>query len=119
METFFDTSNHPKIKLKISGRRKEHTLEAILDTGFDGHLSLPISVAVSLGLELTSVIPVQYADGRISQELVFSVKVYFGGKEKLVPATLTGGAEALAGTALFTGYKLTFDFIKQKIVLGK
>jgi predicted aspartyl protease len=119
MQTFFDNRKHPKIKLKVVGARKSSLLEAILDTGFDGYLSLPISIAVTLGIELTAIIPVEYADGRRSQELVFSVRADFDGKEKMVPATLTAGAEALAGTSLLANYELRVNFPRQKIILQK
>lgn len=119
METFFDPSKHPKIKLTVSGNRKIGILEALVDTGFDGYLSLPINVAILLGLELIGVEPVQYADGRTSQELVFSVKVNFDGKEKIVVTTLTAGSVALAGTSLFSEHELKFNFPQQKITLKK
>ena len=119
METFFDDRNHPKIKLAVGGAKQSNLLEAILDTGFDGYLSLPINIAVTLGIELTAVVAVEYADGRTSQELVFSVRVDFDGKEKIVPATLTAGAEALAGTALLADYELKLNFPKQKINLER
>lgn len=64
MEAFFDARNHPKIKLAVSGARRTSLLEAVLDTGFDGYLSLPITIAVTLGIELTAIVPVEYADGR-------------------------------------------------------
>ena len=119
METFFDSRNHPKIRFTVVGARKSSLLEAILDTGFDGYLSLPISIAVTLGIELITIIPVEYADGRRSQELVFSVRVELNGKEKIVPATLTAGAETLAGTALLAKYELLVNFPRRKITLQK
>ncbi len=119
METFFDDRNHPKIKLAVGGAKQNNLLEAILDTGFDGYLSLPINIAVTLGIELTAIIPVEYADGRISQELVFSVKVELDGEQETVPATLTAGTEALAGTALLAKYELIINFPLQKIILQK
>lgn len=119
METFFDSRQHPKVRLTVVGARKSSLLEAILDTGFDGYLSLPISLAVTLGIELTSIIPVEYADGRRNQELVFSVEVELDGKSQTVPATLTAGAEALIGTALLAKYELRINFSKQKIILLK
>jgi predicted aspartyl protease len=119
METFFDSRNHPKIRLAVGGAKQSSLLEAILDTGFDGYLSLPINIAVTLGIELAAIIPVEYADGRRNQELVFSVKVSFGGMEETVPATLTAGAEALAGTALLAKYELGVNFPRRKITLQR
>ena len=115
MDAFFDDKGHPKVRLRVGGTKNKRILEAILDTGFDGYLSLPISMAVQLGLELIGTDTVQYADGRTANELVFSVVVKLDKSEQLVPATLTGGIEALAGTALVSGYAVTFDFPKERI----
>lgn len=119
METFFDARKHPKIKVTVVGVRKSSSLEAILDTGFDGYLSLPINIAVTLGIELIAIVPVEYADGRRSQELVFSVRVDLDGTEEMVPATLTAGSEALAGTALLAKYELRVNFPRKRITLEK
>jgi predicted aspartyl protease len=119
METFFDEKRHPKIRLAVGGAKQSSLLEAILDTGFDGYLSLPINIAVTLGIELAAIVPVEYADGRRNQELVFSVKVRFGRTEEILPTTLTGGAEALAGTSLLADYELKLNFPKQKINLQR
>ena len=118
MEAYFDENNHPKVKLKVGGRKNKHLLTAILDTGFDGFLSLPLTIAVGLGLELTDVMQVQYADGRISNELVFAVDIEMDGKNQMVQATLTNSIEALAGTALFSTKKVSFDFPKRKISIS-
>lgn len=115
MEAYFDKSNHPTAKLIVSGSKQKRIITAILDTGFDGYLSLPITIAIELGLELVNSMNVQYADGRISNELVFSANVEINGKTLPVQATLTNSIEALAGTALFAKNKILFDFPKKKI----
>src|SRR3989344_7349217 len=115
MEAYFDKTNHPKVKVVVSGRKQKRIVSAILDTGFDGYLSLPITTAIELGLELINSMNVQYADGRISNELVFSANVEMDGKTLPVQATLTNSVEALAGTALFAVNQILFDFKKKKI----
>ncbi len=119
MEAFFDARKHPKIRFMVSGVRKSQRVEAVIDTGFDGYLSLPISVAVSLGLELFGLEAVEYADGRTSNELVFLVQLEFDGKKRTVPATLTQSTQTLAGNSLFDNYSILFDFPRQKITIEK
>lgn len=119
MKTFFDDKDHPKIELLVKGKKQSGKLEAILDTGFDGFLNLPITTAVALGLELTGLVPVEYADGRTSRELVFAVEIDLDGTFKTVPTTITAGSEALAGTSLFADYELQFNFSNKKITLAK
>jgi len=115
MEAFFDERDHPTVKLVVAGSKKKRIIAAILDTGFDGFLSLPVTVAVTLGLELSNIERVQYADGRISEELVFIANVEMDGKVQKVKATLTGSVEALAGTQLFAKKKVSLDFLHKSI----
>ena len=115
MEAFFDEQRHPMVKLAVAGSKKRRLITAILDTGFDGFLSIPITVAVTLGLELSDIVQVQYADGRVSNELVFNANIEIDGKLKEVKATLTGSVEALAGTLLFSDKKVTLDFSHKSI----
>jgi len=44
----------PTANLDVSGSRGSIRITAIIDTGFDGYVCLPTSVAVQLGLELVS-----------------------------------------------------------------
>lgn len=115
MKAFFDKNDHPKVKILVKGKRQKGALNCLLDSGFDGYLCLPISVAVGLGLELVSIQQVQYADGRLSQELVFKITVNLGGRDKEIEATLTSANEALVGTALLANNIVTFNFPKKKI----
>jgi len=55
-------------------------LRAVVDTGFDGAVCLPVSIAVNLGLELVGREFVEYADGRVVRELLFGARCSFWGK---------------------------------------
>ena len=115
MEAFFDEQHHPLVKLTVSGSKKKRLITAIFDTGFDGFLSIPITTAIALGLELSSVIRAQYADGRVAEELEFNAYVELDGHTQKVKATLTGSVEALAGTQLFAKKKVSLDFLHKSI----
>lgn len=117
MEAFFDQNGRPKVKLLVKGKRQKGVLACLLDSGFDGYLCLPITIAVGLGLELVSIQGVQYADGRTSQELVFQITVNLNGRDQEVQATLTNAGESLAGTALFAKNTVYFDFPSKKITI--
>lgn len=119
MEAFFDQKGRPKLKLKIKGRKQIGLFDCVLDTGFDGFISLPVSIAVPLGLELVGTQTVEYADGRQNDELIFSIEINFNGKWKKASATLTASSEALAGTALLSDYEVKLNFKTQKIVFLK
>ena len=55
----------PRIRVRVSGSRERVWVDALLDTGFDGDLCLPIAVGVSLGLELRFVTRSELADGSV------------------------------------------------------
>jgi predicted aspartyl protease len=56
----------PKTQLEIQGSRSTAAITAIIDTGFDGFVCIPTSVAVGLGLELFEQNEVELADCRLS-----------------------------------------------------
>lgn len=96
-------------EIEVVGLRGQRKLLAVIDTGYDGFVCLPIEIAVTLGLELSGSQWVQYADGRVVRELVFRGRVRFMGDEREAELHLTEAEEALIGLALLRGYKMVLD----------
>lgn len=115
---FFDENGRPRVKFKISGTRKGGEITALLDTGFSGSLALPPQYLIAVGSELVGIEPMTYADGRTSNELLFSVKVDLDGESKSIAAHLISGAsEPIAGNQLFYPYVILIDFMGKKLNL--
>src|SRR5438094_939257 len=100
----------PMAEIEVSGTRRKVTLDASIDTGFDGHVCIPIDVGVTLGLELNGRTQVELADGSQKVELLFPGQATFLDKKQRVRMTLTDSEEALIGTELLTGCRLSVDF---------
>ncbi|MCL4338497.1 hypothetical protein M1271_02315 [Patescibacteria group bacterium] len=120
MLAFFDgKDNSPKVVLKVYGtNKKEKEIIALVDTGHNGSLSLPVLVLIEIGATLSSIEPIQLADNSIVIGYNFSVNVILDGKKKKVEATLIPDpeeTEAIAGLQLFTPYIAFIDF-KNKII---
>ncbi len=115
MKTYFDESSHPVVEITVSGMEKTATLPALIDTGFDGYLSLPLSLALPLGLKLFYRTSVTLADGSIKEELLFKAKVKLGKKWQKASVFINWGNVALLGTKLLENSKLLLDFPNQKI----
>ena len=49
---YINANRLPRIKVKVIGGRASTSLEAIIDTGFDGDLCIPIGIAVQVGLTI-------------------------------------------------------------------
>lgn len=85
------------ISLTVSGNRGSIEVRGLLDTGFEGYLCLPISLAVPLGLELSNIIGTELADGTIIEdELVFSGKLLWGDESIDVEIILTRSDDTLS-----------------------
>ena len=55
----------PTADLEVMGSRDSVPITAIIDTGVDGFVCLPTSLAVRLGLDLISQADVELADGTV------------------------------------------------------
>ena len=113
-------SGSPIIKTKIIGSRVEIVTDGILDTGFTGHLCLPITTAVSLGLELIGLEKVELADGTILEdEPVFSGRMEWNGGIIDVDSVLTKSADTLLGTALLREMDVRLNYSTNEIVIER
>ena len=88
------------LSVTVRGNRGETTLEAVVDLGFTETMALPIEIAAPLGLELTSSIPLELADGRIQTFFLFAAIVVVGELEVPVDIIVTERGMPLIGTAL-------------------
>ena len=94
----------PTVRIEAIGSRQTLALNAIVDTGFDGDLCLPIRLAVQLGLELIGEQLIELADGTQRKELVFAGSVGLFGATREVQIMLTNSEDALIGTSLLNHY---------------
>ncbi len=114
---FFDEYGQPKVSILIKGHKGEHSVDAVIDTGFDGFICLPTSLAIQLGLELCGAQGVELADGSQHEELVFTGTTTFDGETCTVEIALTESDDALIGTELLRAHKLEIGFLTRTIIL--
>ncbi len=100
----------PTTRIEAIGTRQTLALTAIVDTGFDGYLCLPIRLAVQLGLELVGEQLIELADGTQRNELVFAGSVELLGEKRAVKIMLTASEDALIGTSLLNHYSIAIEF---------
>ncbi|MEK7857297.1 MAG: hypothetical protein AAB288_14495 [Acidobacteriota bacterium] len=105
----------PMAPIEVFGRRGRIVLEAIIDTGFEGHVCIPAEEAVKLGLELIDVEEMTLADGSVADDFVFAGTVRFLGKTVETRIAVTRGSFSLIGTKLLHDCTLTIDFSKPKV----
>jgi len=100
----FRLSSHPDFSLNF-----------VIDTGFNDHLTLPPQAVKAMNLPLFSTTPARLADGREALLSIHLVTIVWDNLEKVVPV-LASGYKPLLGTALMAGYHLEIDFEENGLV---
>ncbi len=99
----------------ISDSSQKIAVDAVVDTGFNGDLILPIEMVLELELVPQGYQKATLGDGTISQFRVYAGTVIWDGSRKLVEVNAaTSGV--LIGMGLLEGYKLEVNTIPNGIV---
>jgi clan AA aspartic protease len=96
--------------------RGEIEIECLVDTGFEGFLTLPPAVVEELGLPYIAPIDANLADNSLLVTNVHQGTILWNGVVRAVPI-LAIGRRPLIGTALLEDYHLGIDFCEGGIVL--
>lgn len=100
-----------RITIDIAGDdRLFRSVEAIIDTGFTGALSLPESAAHELGLRSARAERVTLADGRSIRANVHAARILWHG-QPLDARVQTLGSYPIIGTAVLANCRLTIDWL--------
>jgi clan AA aspartic protease len=86
----------------VCSDRSRHTVPAIIDTGFNGQVSLSRRVVDELDLPLTyeGTVEAELASGMVIEEDVYSGTIRFDGQELTAEIIVTDSEDTLIGTAL-------------------
>ena len=104
------------LKLVIIGNENNKiAVDAVIDTGFNGDLILPIEIVFELGLVPQGYQKATLGDGTISQFRVYAATVIWDGDRKLVEVN-SATAGILIGMGLLDGCKLEVNAISNGIV---
>ncbi|MGB7532568.1 MAG: clan AA aspartic protease [Halobacteriota archaeon] len=109
MKGYIDEYGQGRVRVEVMVRKMEMVVDAVIDTGFDEYLCLPVQIAIQLGLELSDTMEVELADGTIKKEMVFSGSAKFGEETRDVEITLTESRDALIGTRMFSYLEIDFE----------
>ncbi len=89
---------------------QEATLEVLVDTGYEGPLTLPAARIAALGLRLRRVRRVMVADGSLVDVPVHEGRILWNGEERPVMIRALGD-QPLPGIALLLGCRLQVDVV--------
>ena len=103
------TNLRPHLELFVKGIGGQGKVSFVVDTGYNGTLTLPPEVCVALQLKPENIIRSQLADGTRIKLQSYILLVEWDGEERKVEILATG-EEPLLGVTMLEGYKLCLDF---------
>jgi len=112
-----DERNQLWVTITVGGLHSKQTIKALIDTGFNGELLLPLQVAIPLGLQLAGAAPYRLADGSISQQMLFSAFIDWGTQRRTATVNVVHSDTPLIGGGLLHGYVLLADFDKKQLMI--
>ncbi len=108
------------VELEVVCRdESSRTVPAVIDTGFNGQVSLSRQMVSKLDLSLIyeGTIEVELAGGNVIEENIYSGTVRFDGQEVVAEILLTGAADNFIGTGLLTGKALQINFVTHEVTV--
>jgi clan AA aspartic protease len=87
----------------------DFSLDFVIDTGFNGYLTLPVQAVSAMNLPLYSSTPIKLADGSEALSAIHLATVVWDDGEHVV-LVLASGYKPLLGTAMMEGFHLEIDF---------
>lgn len=104
------------IKLVVIGTNDQRiAIDAVIDTGFNGDLILPLDLISALELTVQGYQRAILGDGTISQFQVYAATAIWDGARKIVEVNAAASG-ALIGMGILEGYKLEVDAIPNGMV---
>ena len=109
------SDNRPLITVEVDGL----TIEAVIDTGFDGGVQLPDHLLPVLNPPFISRVPFQYPNGQIDWRDTHRVRVVVGGEDTDAVAIFSPNDEVVLGLELLQHFRLTIDFPAGTVELAR
>lgn len=100
-----------RLRVLGAGERETVEVEAVLDTGFTGHLTLPGALVEELSLPPQGVVEASLADGSRVGLRVHRARVVWMGQPRDVEVLLSEG-DALVGMSLLYGHEVRLDVVE-------
>jgi clan AA aspartic protease len=117
MQGFVNRNCEAMMPIVVGNDNKPRQLvEALIDTGFTGFLSLPLSMIESLGLPWIFSDSVTLGDGSEVIFQMYRATVIWNGQLKVVDVAASE-SEPLLGMSLLYGFKLQIEAIERGIVI--
>ena len=107
----------PVVSLQLVLRHGLRAFPAVIDTGFNGYLSVPERIATRGGWQLLGTEDFEIATGQSVAQRVYLGDVIFDRSHVRVYAVATDATDILIGTRLLARHTLTINFRRKSVTL--
>lgn len=108
----------PRVAIALILHQRPVRFSAVLDTGFNGYLSVPRQLLPQSTWRLVGAETYEIATGALVEQEVYLGEVVFAGDRRMVYAVATDAQDILIGTKLLREKVLTIDFRIRQVVIG-
>jgi predicted aspartyl protease len=113
----FDSFGSAFLKIRVAGAHAEREYAAVIDTGFNAFVAMPIAAMIELGLKSEAAARVTLGDGSTIDNLVARGSVTVGSRAQTCDILLDeNSTDVLVGLSLLRAFKLAL-IITEKVVL--
>jgi clan AA aspartic protease len=103
------------LPLQVYGLNSQAEVTAVIDTGYNGTLTLPFALITTLALTRLASRSVTLGDASRRVLDFYEAEVDWDGQRQSIPVLCVEG-DPLIGTALLKGYKMDADFVVDGLV---
>jgi len=109
------TAGVPRISVTLAGQ----SWPAIIDTGFNGDLELPLNLSPLVNARFLYRARSLLAGGQSIDEDLYRIDFPFDGQTIVAEATFVPGGEILIGTHLLRQHRLEMNFVAKPLLLER
>ncbi|KAF0132699.1 MAG: hypothetical protein FD145_1586 [Candidatus Saganbacteria bacterium] len=115
MKGYINSNFEPVIKIGIINDGKLFKFDAIIDTGFNGFISIPHKIIENTSWQFIGYEAYELASGEIIKDKVYLGDIILAGKRKYTYILSNKTDDILAGTKLFADKVLSINFKTKKL----
>ena len=98
----------PMIRILLGSGTINHEVEAVVDTGFDGYVTLPPDLINALGLSFLREERIMLANGLVEIAKVYECFIDWDGTQRLIELQ-AADTNPLVGMSLMIGYEIRIE----------
>jgi len=116
---FVNESDEPVIEVKLDLGKEKRAVNAVIDTGFNGYISVPKKLIDESDWDFLGIEEYELASGELMRERVFLGRIEIGTEKLAVFVLSNNSSDTLVGTKLLRNRLLIINFADKTLKIEK